>query len=84
MCLICFTSLAKEIFYDDAIDMIGKWYLFPNYEATHKEVMEKYSEAYHDYKSTPFIAENRGCVEMKPTQYLVSIGVSEAFDGEDI
>jgi len=44
----------EEIFYDVAKGMIGKWYLFPNQEATHNEVMEKHSEEYLNYKASPF------------------------------
>lgn len=38
-----------SIFYEEALDMIKKWYSMPNYEATHKEVMQKFS-----LKSAPF------------------------------
>ena len=46
--------LNDKIFYDVAKDMIRKWYLCPNYEATHNEIMKKYPEDYPDGKGAPF------------------------------
>jgi len=46
--------LNEMIFNDVAKDMINKWYLQPNQEATHKEIMQKYYNEYHNHKSSPF------------------------------
>ena len=50
----------RNIFFPKALDMIHKWYLQPDHQASNIEIMEKYKDEYIKLKATPFNAIVKG------------------------